>query len=140
MSLATAIDTLTAVTVSGVAKSYTIDELRGGVWTADLPALVPVPSTGENNRATFGINSESFDESHVITHRLLVQPVQPAIMGQALATTADLIDAYHEAIQELATHRGALDITVDRYQAGVVEWGGTQYYGCDFIIHLWVSD
>jgi hypothetical protein len=101
---------------------------------------VPIPGEGETVRGEFGINSQSFDESHIITHRLLVLPIQPAIMGQALATTADLIDAYHEAIQELTSHAGALDVTVDKYQAGLVEWGGIQYYGCDFFVRLWVSD
>jgi hypothetical protein len=139
MSLATALDTLCAVAVDGVTTSFGIDDLKGGVTAADLPALLPLLDSGQNGRATYGAEAESFDEKHTIRHRLLLAPATLSA-GEAQAALAGLIDAYQAAIQTLAAHAGALDLIVESYEAGIVAWGGQDYWGADFTVTLWVSD
>lgn len=141
MSLTTAFATLAAVNVTGIGKSYTLAQLRGGVNNPDLPCLLPIPYRGDNERSEFGGgNTATYDEYHVVRHRLLERPVEPAIQGEALANVVTLIDNYLAAIAGLTSHSGALDILVTGYEAGTVVWGGLQYYGCDFLVKIWVSD
>lgn len=142
MSLPTAIDTLATVggTVSGVTKSYTLDDVRGGAFAPDLPALIPLPMEGESERTAYGYVVTSFEDTEMIRHRLLVKPEQPALQGEAMALTVDLIHAYKTALKTLVTHAGADEMTYRRYEAGVVEWGGTRYYGCDFFVEVVMND
>jgi hypothetical protein len=140
VSLSTGIDTLTGVSVTGITKSYTIDDLRGGVSTPDLPALLPLPHVGSNERLSYGYSTESWLESHTVRHRLLERPAEPAHLGEAAANLVDLIDNYLAAIGVLSQHAGAIDIIVRRYEAGIVKWGGVSYEGCDFFVELVVND
>ncbi len=140
MSLSAAIDTLALVSVTGVTKSYGLDDIKRGVAKPNLPALLPLPATGEIGRETFGIATTSYGENHIVRHRLLAALVQTSNQGPAIGQVVDLIDAYLAAIQVLSAHSGALDVVVDRYEAGLVEWQGVQYHGCDFMVRLYVSD
>jgi hypothetical protein len=140
MTLATAIDTLASVSVSGVTKSYSIDNVRGGVNNPDLPALIPLPMSGQTVRAAYGYAVTSFEDTDTIRHRLLVKPEEVALQGEAMALTVDLICAYKTALKTLVTHSGADEMTFRRYEAGIVEWGGVRYYGADFFVEVVLND
>lgn len=140
MSLAAGINTLAAVSVTGVKLSYTLTQLRGGVNKPTLPALLPLPGTGKNTRAAYAYETESFDQVHTVRHRLLVAPEETSINGQAQALLVELIDNYLEALNTLEETAGADDITVTRYESGIVTWGGVRYHGCDFFVELAVNE
>ena len=133
MSLRTAIDTLAGMSVTGVKKSFDIDELRGGVHQADLPALVPVIWQGDVTRIGYSKGSNVHDMQHKIRHRLLERPAQGALEGEALAAVTTLIDNYLAALRIFTPTTGARDIAPLQYEAGIVTWGGIDYYGVDFI-------
>ncbi len=135
MTLKTAINTLSNISFPGVRKSYDLEDLQA-VHHSDLPALLPLPTTGENERDSFGYTGASFMETHVITHRLLVAPVEIAIMGEVLPRLVSLIDDYQTTIQELTTHAGAADLNITDYKAGVDKWYGTEYHLVDFSIEV----
>ena len=137
MTLKTAITTLAAISFPGVKRSYDLDDLRGVVHPPDLPALLPLPNTGENERDSYGYGGASFMKTHQIRHRLLERPANDtAIMGEAMANIVTLIDSYQTTIQELVTHAGAADVNITNYEAGEVEWSKVKYFGCDFFIEV----
>ncbi len=141
MSLRDALDTLAAIDINGIKRSYTLADLRGGnVNRPDLPCLIPLPFEGEISREAFGFQSTSYVENHQVRHRCLVRAAQPANMGEAFAAIADVIDSYAETLQELNAHSGAGDMMLDSYEQGALDWGGIEYYGVDFIVSVIVSD
>lgn len=140
MSLAEAFDTLAAISVTGVRRSYTLADLRGGTWTAELPCLLPLPQEGESTRTAYGYVATSFEDRDVIRHRLLVAPEETVNMGEAMAKLVDLIDSYKTALKTLVTHDGADEMDFRRYEAGVVAWGGHRYHGADIFVEVVLND
>jgi hypothetical protein len=134
MSLKHAIDTLVAVTVTGVTKSYTLEEIRRGVPKPHLPALLPLPNEGTFTPASYGYGPKTFVSEDIIRHRLLVRPADTSLQGEAMAATVELIDTYRAALQNLSSHAGLTELRPQSYASGIVQWQGVDYYGADFLI------
>ena len=140
MSLRSAIDTLAQITFSGLRRSYDTEGLRG-VGTPDLPALLPIPNASDAiDRIGYGAVSTSFDEGHIIRHRLLISTFENTVQGEAVADTVCFIDRYLEAVQEMPKTTGAWWMHVRRYEPGIVDWYGVPYYGIDFFVEIGVCD
>lgn len=140
MSLKTALDTLAAIDFgSEIRRHYTMADIRGGLSSPQTPCLIPILTTGSNERETYGETGALFDEFHTIRHRYLDRAATD-LLGEAMYRTAQQIDSYFNTIQNLTTRSGALDIRITAYQSGTVEWAGVPYYGCDFTLLIWVSE
>jgi hypothetical protein len=137
--LATALDNLAAVVVSGV-TSYAPDETPDALARSQLPALVILPELGGESP---GLEPNSFSAGDglltvEIAHVLMLAPV-PAGLGlrSALPALADAIDASAEAMASDPTLGGALRVALRfRVRAGVVRYGGVDYHGAVFT-HVW---
>jgi hypothetical protein len=137
--LATALDNLAAVTVSGV-TSYPPDQTPDALARSQLPALVILPELGSESP---GLEPNQFSAGDgrltvEIAHVLLIAPV-PAGLGLRgmLPTLADAIDAYAAALAADPTLGGALPEALRfRVRAGVVRFGGVDYHGAVFT-HTW---
>lgn len=136
-SLATALENLAAVSVSGV-TSYALDETPGALARAQCPALLILPELGgdwpglEPNRFVAGAG----DLVVRIAHVLLVAPVIEGACG-ALPALVDLIDAYVEAIAADPLLGEALAVPLRvAVRAGVVHYAGVDYHGATFL-HTW---
>lgn len=141
MTLIADINTITgALSVSGVKRVYTMADLKKGVSKPDLPAIVPVIRTGTFNRVAFGAVDGSYNDQHTIILRLLERPAQPGIQGEALAAIAGYVHAIRQGLVTLDAAQSSISLEPDKYEAGVVDWYGVQYYGADIYIELQVSD
>ena len=140
MTLKTAITTLAAISFPGVKRSYDLEDLRGVVHPPDLPALLPLIGTGENERTAYGPSKSSFTGTDVIRHRLLERPAEPALQGEAMANLVTLRDSYYDTMGDLYEHAGADDIMVTNYEAGIVEWADVKYYGADFFVAMVINE
>jgi hypothetical protein len=137
--LATALEKLAAVSVSGV-TSYELDETPEALGTAHLPALVIVPELGGRWP---GLEPSGFSAGDgVITarvaHLLLVAPVAEGL-GQrgALPALAAAIDTYLEALADDPVLDGTLAVALTcAVRAGVVRYAGVDYHGATFL-HTW---
>lgn len=137
--LATALDQLTAIKVSGV-TSYALDETPDALARSQLPVLVVLPELGsdspglEPNLFCAGSGQLTVEVAHV----LLLAPI-PAGLGRraALPALTDAIDAYVAAMASHPTLNGALATALRfRVRAGVVRYGGVDYHGAVFT-HIW---
>jgi hypothetical protein len=137
--LATALDHLAAVAVSGV-TSYAPDETPDALARSQLPALVILPELGdespglEPNQFSAGDGRLTIEVAHV----LMLAPI-PAGLGLrgALPALAAAIDAYAEAMAADPSLGGALPVALRfRVRAGVVRYGGVDYHGAVFT-HTW---
>jgi hypothetical protein len=137
--LATALNNLAAVTVSGV-TSYAPGATPDGLTRAQLPALVILPELGGGSP---GLEPNHFSAGDGrltvrIAHALLVEPVAGGLgMRGALPALADAVDAYAEAMAADPTLSGALPLAL-RFEArlGVVRYAGVDYHGALFT-HTW---
>ena len=137
--LATALDHLAAVSVSGV-TAYALDETPDGLTRAQLPALLILPELGGESP---GLEPSSFSGgdgrlSIQVAHVLLLTPVTQGL-GQsgAFPALAEAIDTYAEAMAADPTLNGALPVALRfRVRAGVVRYAGVDYHGAVFT-HIW---
>jgi hypothetical protein len=137
--LATALDNLAAVTVSGV-TSYPPDQTPDALARSQLPALVILPELGSESP---GLEPNQFSAGDgrltvEIAHVLLIAPV-PAGLGLrgTLPTLAAAIDAYVVALAADPTLSDALPVALRfRVRAGVVRFAGVDYHGAVFT-HTW---
>jgi hypothetical protein len=138
--LATALDNLAAVTVSGV-TSYAPDDTPDSLARAQLPALIIVPELGGESP---GLEPNSFNAGDgrltvEVAHVLLLAPITAGLgIRGALPALADAIDAYTEALAAVPTLNGALPVALRfRVRAGVVRYGAVDYHGVVFT-HTWM--
>jgi hypothetical protein len=137
--LATALDKLAAVSISGV-TSYALDETPGALSGAQLPALVILPELGGEGP---GLEPNAFSAGDGrltvhIAHVLLLEPVAGGLgMAGALPALADAIDTYIDALAADPTLDGSLPVALTcRVAAGVVRYAGVDYHGATFR-HTW---
>jgi hypothetical protein len=143
-----ALNRLAALDVSGVARSYGLDELPERLNRAQLPALLVLP--GED-RPLFGAAGEGFRASafsggpktvvYRPTHLLLVAPTLAGRGARAhLPRLAELIDAYFSALSDASMLDGALlEPASVQIEPGTFDYGGAAYHGCAFR-HTWVIE
>ncbi|MBN2303075.1 MAG: hypothetical protein JXQ72_01270 [Anaerolineae bacterium] len=138
-TLATALDNLTAIPVSGV-TSYALDEMPDSLGSAQLPALVILPEVGGEGPGLepSGFTAGDGELTVRVAHVLLLAPVTEGLgLRGTLPALADAIDTYVEALAGNPTLDGAL-LTALRctVRAGVVRYGGIDYHGATFM-HTW---
>lgn len=137
--LATALDNLAAVSVSGM-TSYALDDTPDALIGAQLPALVIVPELGGSSP---GLEPNAFSAGDgrltvEIAHVLLLMPVAGGLGARgAFPALADAIDTYLSAMASEPTLDGALPVALHiRVRAGVVRFAGLDYHGATFT-HTW---
>jgi hypothetical protein len=137
--LASALDNLAAVAVSGV-TSYAPDETPDALARSQLPALVILPELAPEAP---GLEPNSFSAGDgrltvEIAHVLLLAPVTAGLgLRGSLPALAAAIDAYAEALAADPTLNGALPVALRfRVRAGVVRYAGLDYHGAVFT-HTW---
>ena len=149
-SFRTALTTLAALNVNGVAHNYDLDTVPDDLSRAQLPALLVLPVEVEDD-ALFKQRSAGFEAvafsggprtvTYTVTHLLLVAPVNA---GRGLRThlpqLIDLIDDYFAALGSDVTLGGALlEPAQVRVEPGVFEHGHAHYHGCAFR-HTWLVE
>jgi hypothetical protein len=146
MSWRTAFENLAAVSVTGIAKSYDLDDLPNVLPAAELPALVPAfPESaggpGENQQAlsTLTYDGSAWISTLTVDHVLYWTPAwsDTGLTG-ILPDLIAAIDDYLEAVSADATLDGALDapLSISRVRVGVFTFAGVHYYGVRFR-HRW---
>ena len=145
MTWRTAFSNLAAISVTGVATSYDLDELPNVLPAADLPALViDFPAQSGWRKDAQGLAALTYDESVwlaglQVEHVLYWAPAWSDVgLLAALPDLIDVVDAYLAAVAADGTLSDALHepLVIERVQVGVVEFAGVQYYGARFR-HRW---
>jgi hypothetical protein len=140
MTLIAAINKVTAeIYVSGIKRVYSMAEIAKGVSRPDLPAIVPVIKSGTYNRNSYGATGSYLDE-HTVTFRLLERPAQTGINGEALAAVAGYLHSIRQALVTVDAAESSINIEPVNYEAGVVDWYGSSYYGADIKVQFLVGD
>jgi hypothetical protein len=141
MSLATALGAVAGLSFgAGIRKSYTMAEVGKGSINPMTPCLIPIPVTGEVTSVGYGNSSAASFEVHRIKHRYLDSSVPLGDAGAAIARTVGIIDTYLATVQAHNGVSGAIDVRVMGYESGWLDWGGAQYYGCDFLLDVEVCE
>lgn len=141
MSLAAALGAVAGLSFgAGIRKSYTLAEVGQGLANPMTPCLIPIPVTGEVTAVGYGHSSAASREVHRVKHRYLDRAVQNGDMGAAIARTVGVIDSYLATVQAHNGVSGAIDVRVTGYEAGWLDWGGVQFYGCDFLLDVEVNE
>ncbi|MBN1120678.1 MAG: hypothetical protein JXJ17_06335 [Anaerolineae bacterium] len=146
MSWRTAFENLAAISVTGIATSYDLDDLPNVLPAAELPALVPTfpESTGMLNEDQQGLSTLTYDgaawlSTLSVDHMLYWTPAwsDTGLTG-VLPDLIAAVDDYLEAVSAKATLDGALHapLAISRVQVGVFSFAGVQYYGVRFR-HCW---
>lgn len=139
-SLATALDNLAAVPVSGV-TSYALDDAPDSLGSAQLPALVIQPELNGHapgmtpNRFTGGEGRLAVQIAHV----LLFAPITSGIgLRGALPDLIATIDTYAQAMAADPLLDGALSEGL-RFSVhiGVAAYGGMNFHAATFV-HNWL--
>ncbi|HLV35485.1 MAG TPA: hypothetical protein VKY59_10245 [Spirillospora sp.] len=144
----TALTSLAALNVAGVAHNYDVDAVPDTLSRAQLPALLVLPVEIEDD-ALFkqrgaGFEAVAFSDgprtiTYTVTHLLLVAPESAgAGMRTHLPLLIDLIDSYFAALGDDVTLGGALLEPVRvRVEPGMFTHGDRLYHGCAFR-HTWL--
>ena len=138
------LDSLAALTVTGVTHSYAINQIPERIDRAALPILVLLPildGGGLRKRDEFEIETPTGAmglASFYITHMLLYAPVgMYRNAASALPGLVDLMDNYTLAIRANSRLGGLLYTPIDFYTIpGAVTWAGVPYLGVHFVLRL----
>jgi len=147
MSWRSAFTALAGLAVSGVARSYDLDDLPERLPGADLPALVPAFGAAphrlgerEEGMAALTYDGGVWRAAISVDHLLVWSPLGTGegALG-ALPALIDTLDAYLAALGADGTLGGTLDepLRITRIEPGALVYGGVRYYGVTFR-HRWV--
>ncbi|MEL6148482.1 MAG: hypothetical protein AAFV33_01645 [Chloroflexota bacterium] len=144
-----ALTALAALNVAGV-TNYDIDAVPETLNRGQLPALLVLPGTADDNRLfkDFGEGFRAVAFSYgartlsvAVTHLLLLAPVNANTGIRAnMPALVDTVDAYIAALAADVTLGGALlepaQVTLE---VGTFPYGGITYHGCAFR-HVWALE
>lgn len=140
MTLIAAINTVTDnISVSGIKRVYSMAEIAKGVSKPDLPAIVPVIKSGQFKRQSYGATN-SYQDDHRVTFRLMERAAQTGVNGEALAAIAGYVHAIRQALVTVDSQQNSINIEPVSYEAGIVEWYGSKFFGADIVVQFLVSD
>ena len=123
MSLATFVEALGSMTVTGVRKTYAAPPTS--LATANLPALYPRVPASLDSRIPVLTSAATDLQRHVVELVIVVNPIGQSLAPLNFAATVALIDAMHTALAALA---GTSDVVDSWSMAVTAEQIGAEAY------------